>query len=109
MRKLINPYPVHKTVDRVLDNMGDEFSHDAIHDLPGAEEDEADMLEGDACDSEEEAAVAEDKEAADDEEEDACSDGSYVIEDEEMCDGLETAVADEKPSEAIVALSGAQA
>ena len=55
----------------------------------------------------EEEAVASDNEEIDDEEKVAYSDGDDVIEDENMCDGLETDVADAKLSAAIVALIGA--
>ena len=103
VRKLINAYPPRPRVDKVLEHIEDYNSHDAIHDLSDAEEDEADKLEGDQCDSEGEAAVAADNEEASNEEEGAGS----ASEDEPAvaADGLATA----ETSEAIVALSGPQA
>ena len=72
-------------------------------------EDEEDKLEGDPCDSEDETAVAADNEEASNEEESAGSDGDDVTEVEAIGDGLATDAADDKTSEAIVALSGQQA
>lgn len=96
-------------MDKVLEHLGDDFSHDAIHDLSDAEEDEEDKLEGDPCDSEDETAVAADNEEASNEEESAGSDGDDVTAVEAIGDGLATDAADDKTSEAIVALSGQQA
>ena len=96
-------------MDTVLEHLGDYLSHDAIHDLSGAEEDEADKLEGDASDSEDETAVAADNEEAGNEEESAGSDGDDVTAVEAVGDGLATDAAHDKTSEAIVALSRQQA
>ena len=62
VRRLICKYPPRPKVDRVLNNLGDDFAHDAIHDLSDAEEDEADKLEAVACDSKDKTAVAADGE-----------------------------------------------
>ena len=32
---MIDPYPKHDSVDRVLENLGDDFYHDHIHRLHG--------------------------------------------------------------------------
>ena len=112
VRKLINKYPPRPRVDNVLEHLGDDFSYDAIHDLSDAEEDEADKLEGDPCDSEDETAVAADNEEASNEEESAGSEGedvTAVAADNEEARNEEENAADDKTSEAICALSGQQA
>ena len=58
MRRLINTYPKHDKVDKVLQHLGEDFAHDAIHDLSGAEEDDGDNSEAAASDGEGETAVA---------------------------------------------------
>ena len=86
--------------------MGEDFSHDAIHDIWDAEDDEEDKLEGDDCASEDEAAVAADSDDASNEEAD--DEGAGCDGDDEpavAADGLAT----DETSEAIVPLSGAQA
>ena len=105
VRKLINDYPTNKTVDAVLERVGEDFSYDDVHDMPDAAVDEADKLEGDGCASEDEAAVAADNEdeGASNEDEGAGSDG----EDEPAvaADGFAT----DETKEASVTLSGPQA
>ena len=42
VRRLICPYPRHSKVDKILENIGDEFYHDEVHDLvEDGDEDEA--------------------------------------------------------------------
>ena len=55
-------YPKRPKVDKVLANLADDFSHDSIHALADAEEDDNDKLEGDHWGSEDETAVAADDE-----------------------------------------------
>ena len=115
MRRLICKYPAHKQVDRVLENLGEDFYHDEIHDLD-AEDDEADKLDADARDSKCETAVAAEGGgvAADTEDEsDASSDGDGVTAVAAICDGLATDAIDETAvaadCEQVVALNGPQA
>ena len=39
--RLITPYPTHTQVDRILENVGEDFYHDDIHCLPAGEDDAA--------------------------------------------------------------------
>ena len=112
VRRLICKYPPRPKVDRVLNNLGDDFAHDAIHDLSDAEEDEADKLEAVACDSEDETAVAADDEdefaaASGDDDVAAGSEGDTAV--AAVCDGSATDAADDKTCEEIAVLSVKQA
>ena len=112
VRKLINAYPPRPRVDKVLERIEDYYSRDAIHDLSDAEEDEADKLEGDQCDSEGEAAVAADNGEASNEEESAgsdCEEAVAVAAEIEEARNEEENAADDKTSDAICTLSGKQA
>ena len=46
VKRLIKPYPARKEVDRVIANLGEDFSHDDIHTL-GGEGDDTAVAEGD--------------------------------------------------------------
>ena len=83
VRGLICPYPPNKKVDRILENLGEDFGYDDIHNVEGAEECEDDSEESD-------------EEMKDFEEEDADGDGDG--------DEADAAVAgDSAPSFAMVA------
>ena len=41
VRRMISPYPARAAVDRVLANLGEDFYHDAVHDLDPADDDVA--------------------------------------------------------------------
>ena len=100
VRGLIRPYPRHKAVDKVLETIGDHFSHDAIHDLSDAEEEEAEADNGEAasCDSEDEKAAAADHEG-DGADEDDCDDDEHETAVAAMCDDVPTVAADDKTCE----------
>ena len=69
VRRLITPYPKNAEVDKVLQNLGEDFYHDDCHGLLGKEVDEADAGEPDLNDSDseqEETAVADAPMADDD-------------------------------------------
>ena len=44
--RLITPYPAHPQVDRILENVGEDFCHDVVHCLPMGDDDTA-VAEGD--------------------------------------------------------------
>ena len=102
MRRLINTYPKHDKVDKVLQHLGEDFAHDAIHDLSGAEEDDGDNSEAAASDGEGETAVAADCE----DESAAGSDGDDETAVAAICDDpLTTDAADDDVDKDIVPLS----
>ena len=101
MRRLIWQYPKHNKVDDVLENLGEDFSHDAVHNLSNAEEDDGDKPEAAASDSDGETAVSADC----DNDSAAGSDGDDVTAVAAACDGLLlTDAADEDVDKDIVPL-----
>ena len=106
VRRLIWQYPKHNKVDDVLQNLGEDFSHDAIHNLSDAEEDDGDKSEAAASDSDGETAVAADC----DNDSAAGSDGDDVTAVAAVCDGpLLTDAADEDVDKDIVPLGAKDA
>jgi len=92
-------------VDKVLNNIGDDYGHDAIHDLSDAEEDEEDKLGAAGCESEGETAVAADNED-DGDDATASSDGDDAT---AVAAVSATDAADDKTCVEFVALSKQQA
>ena len=92
-------------MDNVLNNIGDDYGHDAIHDLSDAEEDEEDKLAAAGCDSEGETAVAADNED-DGDDATASSDGDDAT---AVAAVSATDAADDKTCVEFVALSKQQA
>ena len=41
VKRLISPYPPREKVDRTLANLGEDFSHDGVHDIPDEDDDAA--------------------------------------------------------------------
>ena len=101
MRRLIWQYLKQNKVDDELQHLGEDFSHDAIHNLSDAEGDDGDKSEAAASDSDGETAVASDC----DNNSAAGSDGDDVTAVAAVCDGsLLTDVADEDVDKDIVLL-----
>ena len=44
IQRLITPYPAHKRVDRILENLGEDFFHDDVHALCDDSDDAAHSL-----------------------------------------------------------------
>ena len=57
VRRLINKYPEHKRVDKILANLGDDYGHDAIHHLSDGESDDGESAEDAASEGDGEPAV----------------------------------------------------
>ena len=50
VKRLISPYPPNRRVDDIVKNLGEDFSHDDLHELSDAENDDADALQDEAAD-----------------------------------------------------------
>ena len=60
VQRLISPYPAHRRVDKVLQNLGEDFFHDALENGSDAEENEEDDSDDEGSEGEKEPAVAAD-------------------------------------------------
>ena len=104
VRRLICKYPIHKHTDKVLDNLGDDYAHDAIHNLSDAEEDDGEQSEAEVSQSDGETAVAADCEN----ESEAASDNETAV--AAVCEGpLKHDAATNQMEEDIVPLNATQA
>ena len=104
VRRLICKYPIHKHTDKVLDNLGDDYAHDAIHNLSDAEEDDGEQSEAEVSQSDGETAVAADCEN----ESEASSDNETAV--AAVCEGpLKHDAATNQMEEDIVPLNATQA
>ena len=104
VRRLINEYPIHRRIDNVLENLGDDNAHDCVHNLSDAEEDDGEESEAAVSEIDGETAVAADCEN----ESAASSDNETAV--AAVCEGpLKNDVATNKMEEDIVPLDATQA